>query len=64
MNIQYVVDESGTRIGVMMGMDEYRRLLDAQEELEDIKAFDDAKSSGEEAIPFDQALQEIEKDRA
>ena len=33
------------------------------EELESIRAYDAAKSSGDEAIPFDQAVREIERDR-
>lgn len=38
----------------------YVELLEAQEELESIRAFDEAKSSGDEAIPFSQAVKEIE----
>jgi hypothetical protein len=33
------------------------------EELEAIRAFDAAKASGDEAIPFEQAIEEIEKSR-
>jgi hypothetical protein len=33
------------------------------EELESIRAYDAAKASGDEAIPFEQALQEIETSR-
>jgi hypothetical protein len=33
------------------------------EELESIRAYDVAKSSGDEAIPFEQAIEEIEKQR-
>ena len=38
----------------------YMELLEAQEELESIRAYDDAKASGDEAIPFSQAVREIE----
>ena len=60
---RYVVDEEGTRVGVLLDMDEYQSLLEACEELEAIRAYDAAKASGDEAVPFDQALREIEKNR-
>jgi hypothetical protein len=37
--------------------------MEELEELESIRAYDAAKSSGEEAIPFEQAIKEIEKQR-
>ena len=44
-------------------MQEYEKLLQELEELESLRAYDAAKSSGDEAIPLDQALAEIEKHR-
>jgi hypothetical protein len=38
-------------------------LLEAQEELESIRAYDEAKSSGDEVIPFSVAVKEIESAR-
>ena len=46
--------------GVILPIEEYRKLM---EELESIRAYDAAKSSGDEAIPFDQAVRELERDR-
>lgn len=60
---RYVVDESGERVGVVLDIAEYRRLLEELEELEAIRAYDAAKASGDEVIPFDQAVAEIERDR-
>jgi PHD/YefM family antitoxin component YafN of YafNO toxin-antitoxin module len=60
---QYVVDEKGKRRGVLIGMKEYRRILAELEELESIRAYDAAKASKEEAIPFEQAVKEIERKR-
>ena len=59
----YVVDEKGEPIGVLLKIEDYRRLLEALEEPESIRAFDAAKSSNDEAIPFEQAVTEIEQDR-
>ena len=60
VNEGYVVDENGARVGVILPIEEYRKLM---EELESIRAYDAAKSSGDEAIPFEQAVREIERDR-
>jgi hypothetical protein len=57
---QFVVDESGNRTAVLLDIGRYFELLEAQEELESIRAFDEAKASDDEAIPFSQAMKEIE----
>ena len=60
VNEGYVVDEDGARVGVILPIDDYRKLLEELEELESIRAYDAAKSSGDEAIPFERAVREIE----
>ena len=57
---QFVIDESGNKTAVLMEVDRYAELIEAQEELESIRAYDDAKVSNDEAIPFAQAVKEIE----
>ncbi|PYS29414.1 MAG: hypothetical protein DMF75_17325 [Acidobacteria bacterium] len=57
---QFVVDESGNRTTVLLGIERYSELLEAQEELESIRAYDEAKASNDEAIPFAQAIKDIE----
>jgi hypothetical protein len=58
---RYVVDEQGRPSAVLLEIEEYRRILEELEELEAIRAFDEAKASGDEAIPLEQALREIEQ---
>jgi hypothetical protein len=60
---RFLVDENDNRIGVVLNMDDYRLILEELEELESIRAYDEAKASGEKAIPFEQALVEIERQR-
>ena len=60
---RFVVDEDGKRTAILLDIEEYNKLLEELEELESIRAFDAAKSSGDEAIPVDQAVAEIEKQR-
>jgi hypothetical protein len=62
--IQFLVDAEGNRTAVLLDMKQYVELLEAQEELECVQAYDKAKASGDEIIPFDQAIREIEDSRA
>lgn len=59
----YVIDPQGNPIGVVLDIADYRKLLEELEELESIRAYDAAKASGDEAIPFEQAISEIEQTR-
>jgi PHD/YefM family antitoxin component YafN of YafNO toxin-antitoxin module len=56
---QFVIDASGNKTAVLMEVDRYAELIEAQEELESIRAYDDAKASNGEPIPFAQAVKEI-----
>lgn len=58
---KYVINEKGERVSVLLDIKNYRKLLKALEELESIRAYDNAKSSGDKSIPFEQAIKEIEK---
>ncbi|HYX28159.1 MAG TPA: hypothetical protein VE863_06305 [Pyrinomonadaceae bacterium] len=57
---QFVIDANGNKTAVLLDLDRYSELLEAQEELEAIRAFDGAKAANEEPIPFAQAIKEIE----
>jgi hypothetical protein len=60
---QYVVDETGKRTAVLLDVQYYYELLAALEEIEAIRTYDEAKASGDETIPFNQATDEIEQQR-
>jgi PHD/YefM family antitoxin component YafN of YafNO toxin-antitoxin module len=60
---KFIVDDKGKRVGVVLDIEEYEKILDELDELDAIRAYDEAKASGEEAIPLDQALREIERKR-
>lgn len=63
MNENFVVDKEGHKIGVFLDIETYEHLVEELEELEDIRAFDEAKAAKDAAIPFGQAVQEIERER-
>ena len=52
----FVVDNSGHRVAVMLPIKDYDKLLEALEELEEIKAFDKAKSKKETTILLKEAI--------
>lgn len=60
---QFVVDKEGNRVGVVIAIEDYQKLLAEVEELESIRAFDEAKASREIPIPFERAVAEIESRR-
>lgn len=60
---KYVTDKQGNRIGILLDIEEYQRLLEELDELEAIKAYDNAILSDDEEIPFEVAISEIESKR-
>ncbi|MBM4289972.1 MAG: hypothetical protein FJ135_17835 [Deltaproteobacteria bacterium] len=60
----FIVDEQGNRIKVVLDIADYNRLLEELEELAAIRAYDAAKAAEDEVIPFEQAVAEIEQSRA
>lgn len=60
---RYLVDERAKRVAVVLSLDQNNRMVEELEELDDIRAYDAAKASGETPIPFEQALAEIEQTR-
>ena len=63
INERYVVDDKGKRVAVLLDIADYERILRELEELESVRAYDAAKSAKDEAVPFDQAVSEIERNR-
>jgi len=53
---RYLVDDDGNRVGVVLNIKDYHRLLQELEELDSIRTYDAAKASGDEAIPFERAV--------
>lgn len=60
---KFLVDGEGNRVGVVLDIREYQELIDDLEELDAVRAYDAAKASGEQAIPFEQAIEDIERHR-
>jgi hypothetical protein len=63
LNPSYIVDARQKKKSVLLPMAQWNRVLDALEELEDVRAYDRAKASGGEFIPFEQAVNEIVREK-
>ena len=63
MDARYIADENGKPMSVILPIEEYEGMLGELEELEDIRAYDEAKAalerSEDEVIPLDQAMREV-----
>ena len=63
MEARYVVDEDGKRVSVILPIEEYERLIEALEDLDDVRTYDEAKAEIErgesEATPWEQVREEI-----
>ena len=63
MKTQYVTDDNGKKVAVILPLSEYEKLLDDVDELESIKAYDKAKSSKQEFAPAGEVFKTIERKR-
>jgi len=65
---RYIVDENGKRTDVILPLEEYERLIEALEDLEDARAADDARTAvvnGDDvSIPYEQAREDIARRQA
>ena len=60
---QYITDNTGKKISVVLPMKDFKAIMEELEELQDIKLYDEAKKSNEASIPIDDAFKMIEAKR-
>ncbi len=63
MRTQFVTDNNGNKLAVILPIKDYNKMVDDLEELEDIKLYDKAKEGKQEFIDAEQAFKEIEEIR-
>ena len=63
MEARYLTDESGKQIGVLIDIEEYERLREIEDEMEDVRRYDEAMARRErgedDALPWEQVRDEI-----
>jgi PHD/YefM family antitoxin component YafN of YafNO toxin-antitoxin module len=60
---QYITDNTGKKMSVVLTMKEFKAIMEELEELEDIRLYDKAKKSNEPSVPIDEAFKIIEAKR-
>lgn len=60
---QYITDNKGKKISVVLPLKDFKAIVEELEELEDIRLYDEAKNEDEPSIPIDEAFKTIEKGR-
>ena len=50
---QYIIDENGEKVSVILPIIEYERIIEELEDIGDVKLFDEAKADREPSMPFD-----------
>ena len=57
---EYLFDDQNRKRAVLLPLSEWEQLLDELEELDDIRAYDQAKTNSSEAIPFEDCVRELQ----
>lgn len=60
---QYITDDTGKKISVVLPMKEFKTIMEEIAELEDVRLYDEAIASNEPSIPIDEAFKIIEAKR-
>jgi len=63
VNPQYITDDAGKKLSVMLSISEFNSLMEELDELEDIRLYDEAKKRNTTSIPIEEAFQMIEEQR-
>jgi hypothetical protein len=64
INEEYLVDEHGNRKAVVEPLAAWQQILEALDELEDIRAYDAVKRWPSDSIPFEEAVSEIRQGKS
>ncbi len=56
---QYLTDKEGNRMAVVLPITTWKQILEALEEMDEIREYDEARRDSSETIPFEQAVSEI-----
>jgi PHD/YefM family antitoxin component YafN of YafNO toxin-antitoxin module len=63
MKTQFVTDNHGKKVAVILSIKDYERIMDDLDELDCIKAYDQVKSRKQEFVPATDVFKAIEQKR-
>lgn len=61
---RFLVDENQRPTDVVLTIDQWHQIQDDLDQLDDIRAYDAAKASPQDAVPLRSAIQEIRESRS
>jgi len=60
---QFITDQKGKKLSVILPIKDYKKIMEELEELEDIRLYDEAMENKDKSIPADKAFKQIEAKR-
>lgn len=63
MKTQFVTDDHGNKLAVILPIKDYQKMLDDLEEVEDIKLYDQVKARKEDTMPFSEYIKKRKQER-
>ncbi|WP_413668817.1 hypothetical protein ACEN9X_02035 [Mucilaginibacter sp. Mucisp86] len=63
VNYQYITDNTGKRLFVIIPIADYEKLMTKLDELEDIRLYDEAKATNESSITAEEVFRIIDSNR-
>lgn len=63
METQYITDKKGKKIAVILYIEDYKKMLDELEAIEDVKLYDKAKKEPAKFMVAEEAFKLIESER-
>ena len=60
---QYITDQIGNKISIILPIKDYEQILEELDELEDIRLYDEVKASHQEYLPAEEVFRSIEAKR-
>jgi predicted DNA-binding protein (UPF0251 family) len=60
---QYITDQIGNKVSIILPINDYERIIEELEELEDIRLYDEVKASQQEYLLAEEVFYSIETKR-
>jgi hypothetical protein len=63
MATQFITDSKGKKIAVILPIEDYKKMIEDLEDIDDVRLYDEVKQLNEPSIPIEEAFKLIESKR-
>ncbi|MBK6373836.1 MAG: hypothetical protein IPO45_11845 [Saprospiraceae bacterium] len=63
MATQFITDSKGKKIAVILPIEDYNKMIEDLEDIDDVRLYDEVKQLNEPSIPIEEAFKLIESKR-